>query len=322
MTGKSLWHLLALALALVSAQGPARAADDYPNKQVRIISPYAAGGTPDIVARAIAEHLTQQFKQTFFVENRTGANGTIASDSVASSPPDGYTLLLASDGPILITPLLHHDEDPLRRLVPVNLSAQTAFVLMARTDMNVHTVADVVALAKKQPLTFGSAGVGSQAHLAGELFRSRAGINLVHVPYKGATEAITDLVGKRIDLMFGGVPPSLPFIAAKTVRPIAVTSEVRSAKLPSVPTFAEEGFPGYRVIAFFGIMAPAGTPEAIINKLNDAISEALKSPEIVTRLDKVGADIVNEGPVAFGKQLKSDQAMWAALIKQTGLASQ
>ena len=114
----------------------------------------------------------------------------------------------------------------------------------------------------------------------------------------------------------------MPFIAAKTVRPIAVTSEVRSAKLPSVPTFAEEGFPGYRVIAFFGIMAPAGTPEAIINKLNDAISEALKSPEIVTRLDKVGADIVNEGPVAFGKQLKSDQAMWAALIKQTGLASQ
>lgn len=321
MTRKSILQLLIVALAVISTQVPARADDTYPSKQVRILSPYAAGGTPDIVARAIAEQLTKRLKQSFFVENRTGANGTIASDAVAASPPDGYTLLLASDGPILITPLLHHSEDPLKRLVPVNLSAETAFVLMARTNLDVRTLADVIALAKKEPLTFGSAGVGSQHHMAGELFKSRAGINLVHVPYKGATEAITDLVGKRIDLMFGGVPPSLPYIVANSVRPIAVTSEKRIQKLPSVPTFAEEGFPGFRVVAFFGVMAPAGTPEAIINKLNGAISDALKSPEIIARFDKIGADIVNLGPAAFAQRLKSDQVAWATLVQQAGLAS-
>jgi tripartite-type tricarboxylate transporter receptor subunit TctC len=322
MTSKKLWLSFVLMLAVLSADADARADDGYPSKQVRIISPYAAGGTPDIVARAIAEQLTQRLKQNFFVENRTGANGTIATESVAASPPDGYTLLLASDGPILITPLLHHGDDPLKKLVPVNLSAQTAFVLMARTDLDVRTVQDVVALAKKGPLTFGSAGVGSQHHLAGELFKSRAGIDLVHVPYKGATEAIADLVGKRIDLMFGGVPPGLPFIVANTVRPIAVTSETRSSKLPSVPTFAEEGFPGYRVVAFFGFMVPVGTSESVINKLNDAISAALKSPDVMARFDKVGAEIVNAGPAEFANHLKSDQAMWAILIQQTGLASQ
>jgi tripartite-type tricarboxylate transporter receptor subunit TctC len=230
-------------------------------------------------------------------------------------------LLLASDGPILITPLLQRSEDSLKRLVPVNLSAETAFVLMARTNLDVRTLADVIALAKKEPLTFGSAGVGSQHYMAGELFKSRASINLVHVPYKGATEAITDLVGKRIDLMFGGVPPSLPYIVANSVRPIAVTSEKRNSKLPSVPTFAEEGFPGFRVLAFFGIMAPAGTPEAIINKLNGAISDALKSPDIIARFDKIGADIVNLGPAAFAQRLKSDQIMWATLVQQAGLAA-
>ncbi len=321
MTGKSILHLLIVALAVISTQIPARADDTYPSKQVRIISPYAAGGTPDIVARAIAEQLTERLNQSFFVENRTGANGTIASDSVAASPPDGYTLLLASDGPILITPLLHHGEDPLKRLVPVNLSAETAFILLARTNLDVRTLADVIALAKKEPLTFGSAGVGSQHHMAGELFKSRAGINLVHVPYKGATEAVTDLVGKRIDLMFGGVPPSLPYILANSVRPIAVTSEKPNPKLPAVPTFAEEGFPGFRVVAFFGVMAPAGTPEAIINKLNGAISNALKSPELISRFDKIGADIVNLGPAAFAQRLKSDQVMWTTLVQQAGLAS-
>jgi tripartite-type tricarboxylate transporter receptor subunit TctC len=321
MTRKSILQLFIVALAVISTQLPARADDTYPSKQVRILSPYAAGGTPDIVARALAEQLTKRLGQSFFVENRTGANGTIASEAVAASPPDGYTLLLASDGPILITPLLQRSEDPLKRLVPVNLSAETAFVLMARTNLDVRTLADVIALAKKEPLTFGSAGVGSQHYMAGELFKSRASINLVHVPYKGATEAITDLVGKRIDLMFGGVPPSLPYIVANSVRPIAVTSEKRNPKLPSVPTFAEEGFPGFRVLAFFGVMAPAGTPEAIINKLNGAISDALKSPEIIARFDKIGADIVNLGPAPFAQRLKSDHVMWATLVQQAGLAS-
>ncbi len=323
MTRQKLWYLRPLALlAVFLMQGPAHADDDYPSRPVRIISPYAAGGTPDIVARALAEQLTLRLKQNFYVENRTGANGTIASESVAASPPDGYTLLLASDGPIVIMPLLHHDEDPLRRLIPVNLSAESAFVLMARTDLGVRTLQDVIALARKQPLTFGSAGVGSQHHLAGELFKSRAALNLVHVPYKGSTEALGDLVGKRIDLMFGGIPPSLAFIAAHSVQPIAVTSETRSDKLPDIPTFAEEGFPGYRVVFWAGIMAPAGTPEPIVNKLNTAISAALKAPEIVARFEKIGVDPVNTGPAGFAKRLESDRATWGALIRQAGLAAQ
>ena len=154
---------------------------------------------------------------------------------------------------------------------------------MARTDLDVHTLKDIVALAKKQSFTFGSAGVGSQHHLAGELLKSRAGIDLVHVPYKGSAEAVGDLVGKRIDLLFGGIPPALPYIAAGTVRPIAVTSEKRSNKLPSVPTFSEEGFQGYKVVFWAGTDGPRGTPVAIVSKFNDAISEAVKSPEVIDR---------------------------------------
>jgi tripartite-type tricarboxylate transporter receptor subunit TctC len=315
-------YLLVFCVVALALGASARADDSYPSRPVRIISPYAAGGTPDIVARGLAEQLTLRLKQNFIVENRTGANGTIASEMVAASQPDGYTLLLASDGPIVIMPLLQGGEDPLKRLVPVNLSAQSAFVLMARSDLGVHSLADVVALAKKQRLTFGSAGVGSQHHLAGELFKSRAGIDLVHVPYKGSVEAITDLVGKRIDLMFGGVPPALPFIAAHAVVPIAVTSETRSHELPSVPTFAEEGYPGYRVLFWAGIMAPAGTPNAVVEKLNDAASEALRSPDVIARFEKIGAEVVNAGPASFAQRLEADRATWGALIRQTGLSMQ
>ena len=310
---------LIVASVMTSGYTVAHGDEPYPTRTVRIISPYAAGGTPDTVARILAEQLTQRLHQSFVVENRTGANGTIASDSVAASPPDGYTLLLASDGPIVITPLLRPGSDPLKKLVPINLTAESAFVLMARTDLPVKTLDDVIKLAKTERLNFGSAGVGSQHHLAGELLKSRAKIDLEHVPYKGSAEALTDLVGKRIDLLFGGIPPSLAFINAGSVRAIAVTSLTRSSKLPNVPTFAELGFPGYRVAFWAGLMAPAGTPEPIINKLNEAISAAVKSPDVLARFEKIGVDPLNLGPAEFAKRLKSDKEMWGALIEQTGL---
>jgi tripartite-type tricarboxylate transporter receptor subunit TctC len=294
-------------------------AEDYPTRPVRIVSPYAPGGTPDTVARVLAENLSRALKQNFFVENRTGANGMIASEYVASSPADGYTLLLASDGPVVIMPLLRPDGDVSKRLVPVNLTAESSFVLMARNDLNVKTIQDVVELAKKQKLTFGSAGVGSQHHLAGELLKSRAGIELIHVPYKGSADAMGDLVGKRIDLLFGGVPPSLPFIAADQVRAIAVTSQARSRKLPSVPTFDESGFNGYKVVFWAGIMAPAGTPKAVIERLNAAIDELVKSPEVMARFEKTGVDRSNLGPNEFSARLQSDRAVWGKLIEQSGL---
>jgi tripartite-type tricarboxylate transporter receptor subunit TctC len=309
---RTISHSFTLLLVVIGA-ALGHAGEPYPVRPVRIVSPYAAGGTPDTVARVIAEQLTQRLKQSFFVENRTGANGTIATENVSSSPPDGYTLLLASDGPIVIMPLLRRGGDPLKRLVPVNLTAESAFVLMARTDLDVRTLKEIVALAKTQSLTFGSAGVGSQHHLAGELFKSRAGIDLIHVPYKGSAEALGDLVGKRIDLLFGGIPPALPYIDAGSVRPIAVTSERRSDKLPSVPAFSEEGFPGYKVVFWAGLMAPAGTPDAIVDKLNEAIGEGVKSPEV---------DIVNAGRAEFAKRLQTDQSVWGTLIEQTGLKAQ
>jgi tripartite-type tricarboxylate transporter receptor subunit TctC len=297
-------------------------ADDYPSRPVRIISPYAAGGTPDTIARLLAKQLTKRFNQNFVVENKLGANGTIASDTVATAPADGYTLLLASDGPIIITPLIRPVPDPLARLVPINLVGESAFVLMARTDLPVRTLADVIALAKKQRLTFGSAGVGSQHHLAGELLKARASIDLMHIPYKGSAEALTDLVGKRIDLLFGGIPPSVPFIQAGTVRPIAVTSETRSAKLPDVPTIAELGFPGYRVAFWAGLMAPAGTPQTVITKLNSAASEAVKSPEMMAQLQRLGVDPLNYGPKRFRERLASDKGQWSKVIEQAGLRLQ
>jgi len=310
-----------MILALLCAGGTrnAIADDSYPTHPVRIVSPYAAGGTPDTVARILAEHLTRRLKQSFFVENRTGANGAIASESVASSPADGYTLLLASDGPIVIMPLLKPSADFSKRLTPVNLTAESSFVLMARTDLPVRTLADVIALARKEQLTFGSAGVGSQHHLAGELLKSRAKIDLAHVPYKGSAEAVGDLVGKRIDLLFGGIPPSLPFIAAGQVRPIAVTSERRSDKLPEVPSFAESGFAGYKVAFWAGLMAPAGTPASVIDKLNETISEIVKSPDVTARFEKIGVEPLNLGPAQFRDRLREDRHRWASVIEESGL---
>jgi tripartite-type tricarboxylate transporter receptor subunit TctC len=299
---------------------PSAQAEEYPSRPVRIISPYGAGGTPDTIARLLAKKLTQRFNNNFVVENKTGANGTIASDMVAASAPDGYTLLLASDGPIIITPLMRPVGNPLDKLTPINLIGESAFVLMARTDLPVRTLADVIALAKKQQLTFGSAGVGSQHHLAGELLKTRASINLTHVPYKGAVEALADLVGKRIDLMFGGIPPSLPFIRAGTVRAIAATSTTRSNKLPDVPTIAEAGFPGYRVAFWVGLMAPAGTPESVVAKLNTAVSEAVKSPETAAKFEQLGIDPLNYGPKRFKERLASDKDLWRKVIEQAGLS--
>ncbi|MGD9923418.1 MAG: Bug family tripartite tricarboxylate transporter substrate binding protein [Pseudorhodoplanes sp.] len=315
-------YLAAVCFGFVLAMQAAstRADDNFPSKTIRIVVSYAAGGTPDSVARIIAEQLSLKFKHSVFVENRPGANGAIASDNVANSPADGYSLLLASDGPVVIMPLLKKGiADPLKRLVPVNLTAESAFVLMARNDLEAVDLKSLLHLAKIKKLTYGSAGVGSQHHLAGELLKARGGIDLIHVPYKGAAEVLVDLMGQRLDLGFGGIPPSTPYITGGNVRPIAVTSEVRNQKIPAVPTFKELGYDGYRVVFWVGIMAPAGTPPAVIAKLNDAITIGMKTPDAKGKLEKLGVDLVNLGPTEFAKRLDLDKKMWSDLIDQTGL---
>lgn len=315
------WLRLAIVVAFLwsNVTNKASAEELYPTRPVRIVSPYAPGGTPDVIARILAENLTQRLKQSFYVENRTGANGLIASELVAAASADGYTLLLASDGPVVIMPLLKPNSDFSKRLVPINLTAESSFVLMARLDLPVKNLADVIALAKREKLTFGSSGVGSQHHIAAELLKSQANIDLTHVPYRGATDAITDLVGKRIDLLFGGLAPSLPYIAAEQVRAIAVTSEKRSEKLPETPTIAEEGFAEYKVVFWAGLMAPAGTPDTIIRKLNDAISQIVKSPDVRARMGANGVQLVSLGPPDFSKRLRDDQKIWSALVQRAGL---
>lgn len=301
--------------AVTSAQNP-----DYPNKPVRMVVQYSPGGLPDLVGRVIAGSLSERLGQSFYVENRLGANGVIATENVATSAPDGYSLLLTSDGPIVIMPHLRSGGvDPLKALVPVNLAASTAFVLIASPGLNVSTLEDVVRLSKTRGLTIGSAGIGSQHHLAAELLKSRANIELLHVPYKGFGDAIRDVVGGRIDLLFGGVPVAAPFIENKQVVPIAVTSTKRSPKLSSVPTFIESGYPDFEILAWFGIMAPTGTPDPTLNRLGQAISVSLKSPDVIQQMDKVGAEILNGDAEMFASRIQKDFTRWSDLIRKTGL---
>lgn len=313
--------VLGIAVLLNAFPAATKAQDEaYPTKPVRMVVQYSPGGVPDLVGRIIAKSLSQKFNQNFYVENRLGANGVIATDNVASSDPDGYSLLVSSDGPIEIMPLLRTDHiDPQKALVPINISATTAFVLIASPKSNISTLEDVIRLARTKTLTIGSAGVGSQHHLAAELLKSRAKIDLVHVPYKGFGDAIHDLIAGRIDLLFGGVPVAAPFIASKNAIPIAVTSAKRSPRLPSVPTMVEKGFMGFEVEAWFGVMAPKGTPQPIIRRLSEAISQALASPEVVNQMDKIGVDIVNGDEKVFAQRIKMDTERWSELVKKIGL---
>lgn len=234
---------------------------------------------PDIIARLVFQRRAFRCSHHIFVVEPLHQERTQAR-------PLSIQIVLASDGPVVIMPLLKKGSaDPLKKLIPVNLTAESALVLMARNNLTAKDLKSIVDLSKTPKLTYGSAGIGSQHHLAGELLKARAGIDLIHVPYKGAAEILIDLMGERLDRGFGGVPPSTPYISGGNVRPIAVTSEQRNAKLPDVPTFAELGYPGYRVVFWVGIMAPTGTPPAIVNKLNDAITEGMKSPEAAASLE-------------------------------------
>ena len=297
-------------------------AENYPSHSVRIVVPFPAGGSNDIVARVIAQKLSERNGQSFYVENRGGAGGNIGAEAVAGSDPDGYTLLLTAPPPLTINAALYRDlrYDPLTAFAPVGLIASVPIVLAVHPALGIGNVGELVALAKAKPgtLFFGSSGNGSTNHLAGELLKSMTGIDIVHVPYKGAAPAMNDLVAGHIPVMFDNIPAVLPQVKGKNINAVAVAGSKRASALPDVPTIAESGVPGFDASAWFGLVAPAKTPPPVLAKLEGDIDAILKMPDVQKRFDELGAEPGSVSGAAFGKFLADETAKWTKIIRESG----
>lgn len=314
------WGFVMLAGAFLFAGGAL--AENYPSHSVRIVVPFPAGGSNDIVARVIAQKLSERNGQSFYVENRGGAGGNIGAEAVAGSDPDGYTLLLTAPPPLTINAALYRDlrYDPLTAFAPVGLIASVPIVLAVHPALGIGNVEELVALAKAKPgtLFFGSSGNGSTNHLAGELLKSMTGIDIVHVPYKGAAPAMNDLVAGHIPVMFDNIPAVLPQVKGKNINAIAVAGSKRASALPDVPTIAESGVPGFDASAWFGLVAPAKTPPPVLAKLEGDIDAILKMPDVQKRFDELGAEPGTASGAAFGKFLADETAKWTKIIRESG----
>jgi len=312
------------ALALVfAALAPAAFAQDYPNRPIRVICPYGAGGASDIVARAGAFELSKTLGQSVVVENRTGAGATIGFEAFASSPPDGYTLLATASSlhgiaAPLYSAILKHD--PNKDIEPVIVLANADNVLVVNPAEKVTTVRDLIALAKSKPgeLTFVSAGVGTSVHMAGEMFKYMAGVSMTHVPYRSSVAALTDLMAGRVNVMFDNIPSSLGPIRSGKLRGIATTGAKRAATLPELPTIAESGLAGYQAGVWIGYLAPQGTPRAIIEKLNAAGQKAVHTPEFIKRVGDLGNDVVGGTPEQMWDMIRSEVKRMAPIVKASG----
>jgi tripartite-type tricarboxylate transporter receptor subunit TctC len=311
--------MLGAAIALWAA---CACAQPYPSKPIRLVVPFPPAGTTDILARDVAKQLTTVLGQSVVVDNRPGAAGNIGSDIVAKSAPDGYTLLMCTVSSHAINPSLYSNlpYDHIKDFAPVALVARVPNVLEVNPGVPVYTVADLIKLAKEKPgqLNFASSGSGTSIHLSGELFKTMAGVDMVHVPYKGSAPALADLVGGQVQLMFDNLPSSLAQIKAGKLRAIAVTSAQRSPVLPNIPTIAESGLPGFEATSWFGVLAPAGTPPAIINRLNAEIDKWLQSQEGKDELLTQGALPAGGTPEQFAAYIKSETEKWAKVVKLAG----
>jgi tripartite-type tricarboxylate transporter receptor subunit TctC len=320
-TGLSLTFafIVATAGAQTTLTGSGQA---YPTKPVRLIVPYPPGGLTDIVARTLAPSLTEALKQQVIVDNRPGGGSTIGTDLAAKAPPDGHTLL-AADQALITNPSLYSKLpfDTLKDLQPVTVVGAATLVIVTHPSLPVKTVKELVALAKSKPgaINYASGGNGTATHLAGELFKQVAGVDLVHIPYKGGGIAIIDLVGGQVSLSFASVGSSAPFIAAKRIRALAVTSPARIAALPDTPTLAEVGYPAASVLGYWGVMAPAGVSRDIIERLSSTIVRAVQRPEMRQKLVEQGIDPTASGPADYDRILRSEIPKWGKVIKQAGI---
>ena len=293
-------------------------AQTFPAHPVTIISPYQAGGTSDIIARALAQKLGETWPQPVVVENRPGANGAIGVEAVARAPADGHTLLAVASSALTLNPTIFPNlaYDVGRDLTPITRTGQVTNVLVAHPSVPAKTVAELIALAKSQPgrLSYASQGVGSNGQLNGEMFKMRAGIDLLHVPYKGSAPAVTDLVGGQVQLMFDNLPSVLQQIRAGNLRAIAVTSATRSALLPDVPTIAESGLPGFDTSAWFAILAAKDTPDALRTKLEGAVVTALSDRDVRARLSGAGVEVLGDGAAVLADKIETDKSMWKDVV--------
>jgi tripartite-type tricarboxylate transporter receptor subunit TctC len=314
---------LAAALASLLVAFSAAAQEDYPGHAVKIVVPFAPGGSTDVVARILADKLSVELKQPFVVENRAGAGGNIGADVVAKAAPDGYTLLMGTTGVLAINNYLYKDMpfDPQRDFAPVSYTSLITNILVVNAGLPVKSVEDLVALAKKEPgkLTFASSGAGSSTHLSGELFKSMTGIDIVHVPYKGSSQAITDIMAGHVTMLIDNAPSSLPFVQQGKLRALAVTSLKRMPSLPDVPTIDESGVKGYESLSWSGIVAPAATPKPVIAKLNAAIDRVLAMPDVRKKFADLGVDPVGGPPEAFARHIRAESEKWRRVVKSANI---
>ena len=308
------------ALALLLAAGAW--AQAYPTKPIRLVVPFPAAGTTDILAREVAQRLSVSFGQSVIVDNRPGAAGNIGSDLVAKSAPDGYTLLMGTVGTHAINPSLYTKMpyDHVKDFVPIVLVAGVPNVLEVTPSLPVNSVADLIKLAKDKPgqLNFASSGSGTSIHLSGELFKTMAGVDMMHVPYKGSAPAVTDLMGGQVQLMFDNLPSSLAQIKAGKLRAIAVTSAQRAPALPNVPTIAESGLPGFEASSWFGLLAPSGTPAAVVARINADVNQWLQTAEAKEKLLAQGAAPAGGTPEQFAAHIRAETEKWAKVVKVSG----
>jgi tripartite-type tricarboxylate transporter receptor subunit TctC len=313
--------LAAFGLAVAAAAHPA-AAQDYPERAITLIVPYAAGGGNDVMARIVAEKMSKALGQQIVIENRGGAGGSIATRMIAKAAPDGYTLGLGGTGTLAIGPTLYSNVgyDPRKDFAPIGLIATSALVVLVHPSVPARNLKELIALAKQQPgkMNFASAGVGSGMHLGTELFELLADVKLTHIPYKGTGPALTDLLGGHVSLYFSSLPPAIALVQEGKVRALAVTGPRRSPIFPDLPTVAESGLPGYEAVLHYGIVAPAGTPRPIIDKLNAALRQALAAPDVTARIAADGAEPLPSTPEQYAADIDREERKWAAIVKRSG----
>jgi tripartite-type tricarboxylate transporter receptor subunit TctC len=305
-----------------AALAPAVAQQEYPNRPITLVVPYSAGGGNDVMARAAAERMSKTLGQQIVIENRGGAGGSIATRQIAKSAPDGYTLGLGGTGTLAINPTLYPNVgyDPRKDFAPVGLIATSALVVLVNPAVPAHSIAELIALVKAKPgeINYASAGAGSGIHLGTEYFASRAGIKITHVPYKGSGPALTDLIGGHVMIYFSSLPPAISLMKEGKVRALAVTGAKRSVLFPDLPTVAESGLPGFEAVLHYGIVAPAGTPRPIVDKLNAALRAAVLSEELRVRIAADGAEPLASTPEEYAADIDREETKWSEIVRSSG----
>jgi tripartite-type tricarboxylate transporter receptor subunit TctC len=315
-------RVLAILAALCCA-GAAAAADAWPSRPIKVVVPFTAGGSTDTVARILAEKLTPRLGEPVIVENKAGAGGAIGSDFVARSAPDGYTLLVGTSSTMAIAPWVYTKlaYNPTRDFAPVSLMGTADIMIVVNSRVPVRSVKELLAYAKANPgkLTFASGGNGSISHLLGEYFDQMAGVKMLHIPYKGDAQMVTDLIGGQVDMAFGTAVAFLPHVKSGKVVALAVTNPKRSTTLTELPTVSESGVPGYAAVQWFGIAAPTGTPPEVIRRLNEEIRAVLAMPEVRARFSELGFDVVGDSPEQFAAFLRDENAKWKKIAEVSGI---